>query len=182
MVLLDLLPGNYSKSPHVTKIQEGLNYSVEAVQTAKNDLFNQLFVNTATWGLAAWEKALGIDTDISKTYEFRRERINAKLRGIGTVTKQMIIDTAASYSNGEVEVIEDTANYSFTIKFVGTKGIPANMSDLTITIEEIKPAHLAFAFEYTYLTWNEFENYNKTWDEWDDLNLTWDEFETYKEG
>ncbi len=93
----------------------------------------------------------------------------------------MIANTAASYSNGEVEVIENPDNYSFIIKFVGSKGIPANMADLAITIEEIKPAHLAFSFEYTWMTWNEFENYNKTFDEWDMLNLSWDEFEMYEE-
>lgn len=93
----------------------------------------------------------------------------------------MIQDVASSYSNGEVDVIEDNANYRFIIKFVGVKGIPANMADLTLTIEEIKPAHLAFEFEFTYLTWNEFDNYSKTSDEWDNLNLTWDEFETYRE-
>ena len=80
-----------------------------------------------------------------------------------------------------VEVIDDNANYRFIIKFIGILGIPGNMADLTITIEEIKPAHLSYVFEYTFLTWNEFDNYNKTWNEWDALNLTWNEFEKYKE-
>mgnify|MGYP001009127868 FL=1 len=118
---------------------------------------------------------------MSKSNEFRRERIRAKIRGIGTVTKQMIEVVAKSYSNGEVEVIENPADYSFKIKFVGVRGIPANMADLTLTIEEIKPAHLAYTFEFTYITWAEFDGYNKSWDTWDTLNLTWDEFETYRE-
>jgi hypothetical protein len=83
----------------------------------------------------------------------------AKMRGIGTVTKQMIIDTARAYSNGEVEVIEDPANYRIVIKFVGKLGVPANMADLTLTIEDIKPAHLAYSFEYTYRTYAELNSY-----------------------
>ena len=67
----------------------------------------------------------------------------------------MIENAAKSYSNGEVQVIENAADYSFKVKFVGTKGIPANIADLTLTINEIKPAHLAFTFEYTYNTWND---------------------------
>jgi hypothetical protein len=118
---------------------------------------------------------------VSKSDSFRRERIKAKIRGIGTVTKQMITDTAASYSNGVVEVIEYPSANSFKIKFVGTRGIPPNMGDLTLTIEEIKPAHLTYVFEYTWVTWNDFEGYNKTWNQWDALSLSWDEFEIYKE-
>jgi hypothetical protein len=37
------------------------------------------------------------------------------------------------------------------------------MADLTLTIEEIKPAHLAFTFEYTYNSWNDISS--MTWNE-----------------
>ncbi len=152
MALLDLLPEYYSKSPQVAEIQGGLNCSVEALEEARIDLYNQVFVDTATWGLSAWEEALKINTDISKSYEFRRERIKAKLRGAGSTTKSMMKQMAAAYSNGEVEVIEDNSNYGFVIKFVGTIGIPANMPDLIQAIEEIKPAHLSYTFEYIFNT------------------------------
>ena len=64
-------------------------------------------------------------------------------------------NVAGSYSNGEVEVIEDAANYRFVIRFVGTLGIPGNVADLKLTIEEIKPAHLAVEYEYIYNTWGD---------------------------
>lgn len=163
------------------ELQSILSYDINSIIGGLDHTINQCFINTATVLLSRYEKIYGIQVDVSKSNEFRRERIKAKIRGTGTVTKQMIIDTAASFSNGEVEVIEDTANYSFKIKFIGARGIPANMGDLTLTLEEIKPAHLAFEFEFTFLTWNEFDNYNKTWNEWDALNLTWDDFETYRE-
>lgn len=181
MALINLLPESYSKSPQVVEIQGGFDNSIQSFNAVKESLFNQLFVEDATWGLTEWEKALNIKTDITKSYEFRRERIKAKLRGAGTTTKSMIRQVATAYSNGEVEVIENPGNYSFTVKFVGTKGIPANMADLTLTIEEIKPAHLTFLFEYVWLTWDEFDGYNKTFDKWDELNLTWDKFESYSE-
>jgi hypothetical protein len=71
----------------------------------------------------------------------------------------MIEEVAASYSNGEVEVIENPATYSFIVKFVGTRGLPPNMADLTVTIEEIKPAHISFTFEYVYRTHEELTPY-----------------------
>ena len=159
MPLIDLLPDYYEKSMESTDYQEVLDCHAEALKTAKSNFFEQLFVKSASWGLANWEKMLGVTIDASASVEFRRERILAKLRGIGTTTKQMIIDTASAFSNGEVEVIEDPANNSFIIRFVGTLGIPGNMADLILTIEEIKPAHLSYTFEYIYRTHAELEAY-----------------------
>lgn len=150
MALIDLLPDYYEKSMQSTECQKSLNYHSEAIKVAKSSFFEQLFIKSATWGLADWEKMLGITSDISASVDFRRERILAKIRGIGTTTKQMIIDTAAAFSNGEVEVLEDPSTSSFIIKFVGTLGVPQNMADLTLTIDEIKPAHLNYTFEYVY--------------------------------
>ncbi|MCF6466335.1 putative phage tail protein [Clostridium sp. Cult2] len=181
MDLITLLPDYYKGNLTMEELQSILNTDINTLANKFDETIDQCFVNTATSILSRYEEIYGIKVDVSKSDEFRRERIRAKIRGIGTVTKQMIQDVAASYSNGEVEVIEDNANYKFIIKFVGVKGIPANMVDLKLTIDEIKPAHLAFEFEYTWITWDEFETYNKSWDEWDLLNLTWDEFEIYRE-
>lgn len=180
MELMNLLPDYYSGNKTMEELQGILTSKINALASSFDETIDQCFVNTATALLSRHERIYGLQVDVSKSNEFRRERIRAKIRGVGTTTKQMIIDVASSYSNGEVEVIEDPANSSFKIKFVGVKGIPANMADLVLTIEEIKPAHLSYIFEYTYLTWDEFDAYNKTWDQWDALNLTWDEFETYK--
>ena len=182
MGLIDLLPESYKKSPEVTEIQGAFEYWIEALKGAKVDLFLQFNVNSSTlWGLMMWEKALGLETDVTKSFEFRRTRIMSKLRGAGTTTKQMIKNVAESFSNGVVTIFEYNSESRFLVKFVGTLGIPPNMNDLVSAIQEIKPAHLSFTFEYSYMTWNEFESYNHSWDGWDGLNLTWDEFETHRE-
>lgn len=159
MALIELLTRNYTQSPEVADIQGTFDHIVNMVISNKEDMFRQFNLESATWGLEKWERMTGLETDLAKSYEFRRERISAKLRGRGTTTKQMVKDVAMAYSNGEVEVIEDPVNYSFKIKFVGTKGLPPNMADLTLTIEEIKPAHLAFEFEYVYRTHAELFGY-----------------------
>ena len=174
MNLMDLLPDYYKGNLTMEELQDILSTDMDNLATAFDKTINQCFVNTATDLLSRYEKIFGLQVDVSKSDEFRRERIRAKIRGTGTVTKQMIKDVASSYSNGEVEVIEDPANYSFKIKFVGTKGIPANMTDLTLTIQEIKPAHLAFEFEFTYNTWKDVEG--MTWSEasiytWNELRV-----------
>jgi hypothetical protein len=152
MDLMSLLPPIYDNNVTMQELQGILSADINAQAEKFGEVINECFVNTASSLLSRYENIYALQVDVSKSDELRRERIRAKIRGTGTVTKQMLIDTASAYSNGEVEVIEDTANYSFIIKFVGTKGTPPNMTGLTLTINEIKPAHLSYVFEFIYYT------------------------------
>jgi len=159
MALIDLLPAFYKPSNEVIELQEAFENQVEAIEAAKEDLFNQFDVQTATWGLEHWESAYGLNVEISRPYEFRRSRIISKMRGQGTTTKTMIKNVAESFSNGQVEVIEHNNNYYFEVKFVGTLGLPRNMDDLTSAIEEIKPAHLDYIYTYIYRMHSQLKSY-----------------------
>ncbi len=105
MALIDMLPPNYSGSTEATEFQGALNTQTEKLMDTKDDLLLQLHVATATWGLALWEKALGLDIDVSKEYEYRRSRVESKLRSQGVTTKAMIQNVATSFSNGIVDII-----------------------------------------------------------------------------
>ncbi|ANB62269.1 YmfQ family protein [Anoxybacteroides amylolyticum] len=143
-----------------------------------DQLLDQFSVGTATWGLSFWESELGLVVDTTKSIEWRRERIKAKLRGFGTVTKQMIQNAAAAFSGGEVDVIEYPAEHRFEIKFIGVKGIPPNMAGFIEMLEQIKPAHLAYSFKYTYTVWDVVKSLT-----WAQASLkTWNELKVYDEG
>lgn len=150
MSLIDLLPSYYSGCEQVVQLQGTFEEWTDALLAAKTDLFAQMNVLTATWGLTAWEKALGLETDVSKSNTYRRERIMSKLRGAGTTTTALIKNVAESFSNGEVAIIEHNGESKFDVKFIGTVGRPPNMEDLTAAIEDIKPAHLAYTYIYVY--------------------------------
>ena len=75
-------------------------YEVGQLQHNLEDLIDQCYIVTATWGLSRWEQMLGVATNMSLTYEQRREILMAKLRGQGTTTRKMIEDTAAAFSGG----------------------------------------------------------------------------------
>lgn len=126
------------------------------------DLLDQCFIFTATWGLVLWEQMYGVDTNLALSYEQRREILMARLRGQGTTTRKMIQETAAAFSGGEVQVIEDNPHSHFIIRFVGVKGIPRNMQAFIGMLEEIKPAHLSYEFQYTYTVWDNLSGF--TWD------------------
>ncbi len=128
---------------------------MDAQETAHDAFVLQLDPTTATWGLASWEAALGLSTDLTKAYDYRRTRVISKLRGAGTTTVAMIQSVAESFSNGEVAITEHPEAYAFDVTFVGTVGIPPNLEDLTAAIEEIKPAHLAYTYVYIYNTYGD---------------------------
>lgn len=151
-------------------------YEISKLNLDIKDLIAQCFIDTATWGLNLWEEQIGVLTDINKSYEERREIIKARLRGSGTVTKKMIKETAEAFSGGDVDIIEHTESYSFTVRFVGVKGIPKNMAAFIEMINTIKPAHLDYDIKYTYTVWNDIKP--KAWSNLS--NKTWNELKVYE--
>lgn len=173
MGLFDLLPvAIYENNATMQELQELLTMNINTLASGRNTMLNECFVKTASTLLSRYEEVYGLEVNVEKSNAFRQERIMAKMRGAGTTTKQMIEDVAAAFSGGSVDIIEYPMENRFVVKFIGALGIPANMEDLTLTIEEIKPAHLAFTFEYTYHTWAEVSAYL-----WGDVDhVTWYDF------
>ncbi len=170
--LIGRYPDFYMGSPEFVEMQEALEPEVLELWTAQGGLMDQLCVNTATWGLQYWERTLGITVEQGKDLEYRRSRIRSKLRGSGVTTVALIESVAESFSNGDVAVTEFPQAYRLEIKFVGTIGIPPNLEDLTASLREILPAHLAWDYVMVYNTWDMTARH--TWDElrqrsWDDV-------------
>ena len=66
MSMIDLLPLRFQNSEEVKEFENAVDGFMEKTEAEKQSFFNQLNVDTATWGLSLWEKQYGIDTDISK--------------------------------------------------------------------------------------------------------------------
>ncbi|SKC82898.1 putative phage tail protein [Maledivibacter halophilus] len=161
--LMSYLPNYYATSKVITDVTNTQDLELKEFSDQIVKTLNEFFIDKSDFTLERWEKELGLPINNSKLKEHRRSIIKSKLRGHGTVTVNLIKNTAESYSNGEVEVIENNPDYSFKIKFVGTKGLPPNLEDLKATIEEIKPAHLAFDLEFTYNTNSYLHSYHLGW-------------------
>ena len=163
------LPEFYRGVPFA-QLQRALGEMCRRAGEDLETVLDQLWPQTAGgWGLELWETAYGIPVDPSKDLEFRRTRVISKLRGQGTPTAALIQAVAASFANGQVEVVEHNDQYYFVIKFVSVLGVPPNIDDLTAAINDIKPAHLAFAYEYVFRQWGRLKPYTwgqlagKTW-------------------
>ncbi|MEW9093932.1 MAG: YmfQ family protein [Clostridiaceae bacterium] len=174
--LLAYLPPILREIREFIVIDDVVGYELGLLNWNIQDLLKQCFIDTSTWGLTLWEKEYGINTDISKSYEERREILKAKKRGHGTVTKKMIKETAEAFSGGEVEIIEHPESYSFTVQFIGIKGIPKNLAGFKDMLDTIKPAHLSYDFKYTYTVWDHLSEKKLTWTNaktksWNDLKV-----------
>lgn len=122
-----------------------------------SDNEKQKFIDEATWGLDVYENEQGTVTVKTKSYGERREVVKAKLRGRGTLTAQLIKETADAYTNGDVEV--EFLNGVIQITFVNIYGRPKNMEDMYETLDDNKPAHLALKCVFRYRTHGELKAY-----------------------
>lgn len=177
MDLFQLVPEFISEKNEMHELFHTQGYEAGFLRYAVEDTVAQCFLSTATWGLKRWEEVFGVETNLQLTYEQRREILQAKIRGQGTTTKEMIKETAVSFSGGEVDIIEENGKGYFIVRFIGIKGIPRNMQGFIQMLEQIKPAHLGYRFEYRYTVWNEIRN-----EAWDSMKeLSWDELRILKE-
>jgi hypothetical protein len=174
----DYLPRYYGDSKIVGNILDRESEEFTQLNTDIQDVLNQFFIDTATWGLANWERVCGIPTDEAKPFDQRRSVIKSKLRGIGTVTVSLVKSVAEAYYANAVEVAEDNANYQVGITFVGKRGVPSNLSDIESSLRSIIPAHLGIDYVFTFLPWDELDGALKTWDSIETDAFTWDGLES----
>ena len=145
MKLINKLPDFYRECPKTNTIQDGLSSEINNLYSKVDSTIDQLYVNSATWGLSEWEKF----ADIKKTdgtIEQRRARVVSKLKAKGTTTLEVMKSLCKSYAE-DIKVTEIYNEYKILLELIITKesDIPKtyNFSDMNEAIWEIKPAHLA---------------------------------------
>lgn len=158
MLLFDRL-WTYSNSAEAAAIQDGFQAAVDDLWASAQAATAQCFVATATWGLDQWEAYLSLPMVSTLTEQVRRERIISKLRGSGVSTRSLVERVAESYYNGDAEVTEQFADYTFTVRFLSTRGQPPGLEQLQAAIEEVKPAHLAVIYVFLYTMHDELTPY-----------------------
>ncbi|MBC2576588.1 putative phage tail protein [Peptostreptococcus canis] len=171
----------YSYLPFIYRnkyIDEILKCCQIEIEKFFDDLINsekEYQVSTATYSLAWWCDFVGIDYDNSLDIEITRSNILARMKSNGITTVDVIKKIVESYSNGTCEVIENYSDYSFTIKFIDIIGVPKRIDEIKKIIDKVKPAHLAYNFEFKFHTWDDIKNTGKTWEDWKKSGKTWND-------
>lgn len=174
----EYLPSYYRKSKVMNQLMDSLESEYERIKQEVRLTENQFFVLLADKNISKHEADVGIVPNPSADLETRRGRILSKLRGTGTVTKTMMKNVAASFVNGEIEIIEYASEYVFAVKFMSKQGVPYNLADIQKVIEDIKPAHLAVEYIFTYRLWQDVLNTLSDWSE--TRSYTWENLMTFE--
>lgn len=183
---LERLPNRLRKSPYTVGVSEPMTELGMAYWQATLNVADQFFVPTATWGLAEWERLVGITPAAGASLADRRREVIAKLCSTGTTNAEMIRALAESLTGYGAKVTENFGGYSFSLRFYGeTAGfINIDAGLLMRTVEEIKPAHLRFVIEP--ITWADLEAAALTWEQLEAQFESWAALESafycHKEG
>ena len=147
--LMEQLPRHYRRSPQDRELQRVLGLLARQLEEDRDLTLAQLHPSTAGgWGLELWERAYGLAVDPSLDEERRRSRILAKVKGTGVTTVDRLRGIAQAFSTSAVEIVELFAQYRFEIWFTQTIGPIGHPEDLAAVVNELKPAHLAWAVRY----------------------------------
>lgn len=158
------LPPYLRVSRIIQEILKAESKAYDKIDIDIEGLNNQLFVDTATWGLEIYEKELGLKTDINKDIKERRSQIKSKIRGIGNISAELIKTVIDSYVNGNVDIELDVEE-GIKVIFNDVRGRPSDMNDVYNAIERIIPAHLAIMYEFLYTVCQELIDWEVTCNE-----------------
>lgn len=150
MNLLERIPPSYRAGPEMAEIQRVAGLFVDRLWADVELWQAQLSVETATVGLEVWERAVGIQPDLTLSLDWRRSKIKAKLQGTEVSKPSVIAAIVARFTGGDVQVVEDAPNYLLKLVVDGVLNPPENMAALRHSVAEIKPAHLAHEYALSY--------------------------------
>ena len=161
--MLKKLPTYYQKSKVIRELFKSIELEFKSLSEETVLTENQFFVILSDRDIAKHEQDVGLVPDTVADLDTRRGRVMSKLRGTGTVTKTMMKNVAASFVNGDIEIIEYPSRYCFAVKFTSRTGIPYNIEDIKAMVEELKPAHLAVEYIFTYRLWQDVLDTLSNW-------------------
>ena len=157
--LMRYLPKYYQHSAVMREILGAFECELDALNINVDELSKQFFIFESEKELRLHERDVGLNPDTAFPLDTRRGRVLSRLRGTGTVTREMLRNVVGSFVGGTVEITEEFSKYLITIKFTGYRGVPENIETIKLAVGEIQPAHLALEFEFTYAAHGEIKRF-----------------------
>ena len=142
--ILKYLPEFVQKDNDFKAVGETLSQEQERQRQQIQEIFAQMFIETATWGLSLWEELLEITPRAGANYGDRRRSILLRLQSNQVSTKEFMARLVARYTDDGKAAIEEhnEGNYFRVI----VEGIIIDKLGIVEGLEMHKPAHLAYNF------------------------------------
>lgn len=141
--ILAYLPKFLQKSPLFKGTNDADNREHETIRLDLQDLLNQFFIKSATWGLERWEDLVGIKTDTTKSLESRRDAVIAKLQNPESVTETFLTNLINRYIVDKAGyIISYPSEYRIEVLYHG--GQVLDYEKLRQSINTYIPAHIGY--------------------------------------
>lgn len=149
--ILQYLPYKLQKDDRFYTVNTAESREHENIRLILNDLLDQLFIDTATWGLDYFEEFLNIIPKKDDDYQTRCTRIKILLNAHDVSTIKFMTDLANKFlSDNSARIVEHNSEYWFEV-FFNIDGL-ISLGDLRAAIELYKPAHLGFKIVFYILS------------------------------
>ena len=112
--MIDYVSPIYGKSRIGLWLFQVIGLEIDDVKTICEDIFDQIFVDRATWGLPIWEKEYGITPLPDQTIEQRRTQIS-QMRIKRPLNPKRFEKIIEALSGVETKLIENTAKNTFQV-------------------------------------------------------------------
>lgn len=142
--ILRYLPDFLSKDSIFKNVSNAQSKEHERLRLLLQDLLNNLFIETATWGLKYWEEMLDISSN-KNDYQTRRAVIYSRLNNNIIVNLKFFTDLVNLFIVDKLgKVIEQPKDYSIDILIPDNKVI--SFEEMNKVIRTFIPAHLAWRY------------------------------------
>ena len=156
----------YGQSKIMQAVFEAVGGEFDDVDQLSDEVFAQMFPQTATWGVVYWEELLRLKSNKNLPSELRRARVLSKMQTRWPVTPaKMEIYISSVAGKIPVEIIQNVADYTFQVDFMYMlhAGELLNLIEVVKIIEDVKPAHTAYQLCIAFYTKMEIAKKHRTW-------------------
>lgn len=134
-------------SPEFKAIQTALEKEHERQRQVQIDVAKQMKAETATWGMASWERMLGINVDTSINLETRRASVLAKMGKPPTVTPAFLTRMINLFTSvAATQIIEHPESYTIDIYLPDSGTHDFTLIDNAVAT--YLPAHLGHTYHF----------------------------------
>lgn len=143
-------------SPEFKAIQDSLQKEHERQRLAQIDVAKQFHAETATWGMASWERMLGINVDTSVDLETRRASVLSKMGKPPTVTPAFLTRMINLFTTvAATQIVEHPSEYTVDI-YLPDSGTH-DLTKIDEAVNTYLPAHLGHTYHFkTHLDASEY--------------------------
>lgn len=134
----------YEQSVIMQAVMEAIGAEWDDIDGLTDEVFAQLFPQTATWGIVYWERLVGIPRNDSLSIGQRRERVLTRMQTRWPMTKERMEQLVRTFSQDKQAFIREFFDqYRFEVLFNLTQSV--DLETVYEIIEEAKPAHLSYS-------------------------------------